>query len=173
MMVDPHEDFLAATLPALDHVYNLARRLTRNVDQVEDIVQETYVKAFEAWVDGRRPRKVDPWITTICLNVGRSLWRKASTKREVISAPDPSVASDLDVAEDAIRGVQSHVVHEALWSLSEEQRIAIVLMDLNGFTASEIARLTRTPRGTVLSRVHRGRKKLAGALLSEVVLHEA
>ncbi|MGH2808119.1 MAG: RNA polymerase sigma factor [Actinomycetota bacterium] len=171
-MSGQHEDFLAATLPALDHVYNLARRLSRDVDQVQDIVQETYVKAFEAWIDGRRPRKVDPWITTICLNVGRSLWRRASNQREVVTAPDPTVEADLDVAEEAMRALQAGVVHDALWSLSEQQRIAIVLMDLNGFTASEVATMTRTPRGTVLSRVHRGRKKLAELLGSQVVVRD-
>src|SRR5919106_6085816 len=67
-----HEEFLAATLPALDLVYNLARRIAAERDEVEDLVQETYLRAFEAWIRRRRPRKVEPWMATICLNAGRS-----------------------------------------------------------------------------------------------------
>jgi RNA polymerase sigma-70 factor (ECF subfamily) len=64
--------------------------------------------------------------------------------------------------------VQRDIVHRALWELPEEQRIAIALMDLDGFTASQIAKITDSPRGTVLARVHRGRKKLARLLQREV-----
>jgi RNA polymerase sigma-70 factor (ECF subfamily) len=69
--------------------------------------------------------------------------------------------------------VRAEVVHRALWQLSDEQRTAITLMDLNGFTAREVARMTGSPRGTVLSRVHRGRKRLAQILSKEVERLEA
>lgn len=163
-----HDEFLAATLPALDLVYNLARRLGRNKESVEDIVQETYVKAFEAWTRGRKPREVEPWIATICLNTGRSMWRKASTRREVASDDQSDEASEMDVAEEALRKLRKDAVHEALWMLPDEQRVAITLMDLDGFTAAEAARITGSPRGTILSRVHRGRKKLATLLDQKV-----
>jgi RNA polymerase sigma-70 factor (ECF subfamily) len=72
-----------------------------------------------------------------------------------------------DVENGAIARVRSGLVHEALWQLSDEQRIAITLMDINGFSASQVARMTGSPRGTVLSRVHRGRKRLAQILRKE------
>lgn len=162
-----HDDFLEATLPALDLVYNLARRLVDARD-VEDVVQETFTRAFEAWASGRPPRKVEPWLATICLNTGRSWLRRASNRRELPAESDPTVPGDHDVAQDAVGNVRKEALHAALWELPEEQRIAIALMDLDGFTASEVAKITGAPRGTVLARVHRGRKKLARMLEKEV-----
>lgn len=169
MSTDPREEFLAATLPCLDLVYNLARRSMPDKDLVDDLVQETYVRAFEAWCSRRRPRRVGPWLATICLNAGRSYWRRASTRREVTTEEVDLGATAQDDAEDrAIARLRAEVVHEALWQLSDEQRTAITLMDLNGFSASQVARMTGSPRGTVLSRVHRGRKRLARILSKEV-----
>ena len=161
------DEFLLATLPALDLVYNLARRLV-DADDVEDVVQETFTRAYDAWVRGRLPRKVEPWLATICLNAGRSWLRRASTHREIPSEPDPMMESGDDVSSEAIGNLRREAVHKALWRLSEEQRIAIALMDLDGFTAAQVARMTGAPRGTVLARVHRGRKKLAAMLAREV-----
>ena len=162
-----HDEFLAATLPALDLVYNLARRLVDRRD-VEDVVQETFTRAFEAWSSGRPPRKVEPWLATICLNTGRSWLRRAFNRREMAVEPDHNLAADEDVENAAVANVRRDAVHGALWELSEEQRIAITLMDLDGFTAAEVAKITGSPRGTVLARVHRGRKKLARILEKEV-----
>jgi len=167
-----HDDFLETTLPSLDLVYNLARRLVDAKD-VEDVVQETFTRAFESWASGRLPRKVEPWIATICLNTGRSWLRRASNRREIPSEPDPKLAGEHDVAKEAIGNVRREAVHAGLWELPEEQRIAITLMDLDGFTAAEVARITGSPRGTVLARVHRGRKKLAVILEEEVDRIEA
>jgi RNA polymerase sigma-70 factor (ECF subfamily) len=169
MAADPREEFLAATLPCLDLVYNLARRTMPDPQLVDDLVQETYVRAFEAWCSRRRPRRVEPWLATICLNAGRSYWRRASTRREITTEEvDLGSTSPGDVEDRAMARVRAGLVHEALWQLSDEQRIAITLMDLNGFSASEVARMTGSPRGTVLSRAHRGRKRLAQVLSKEV-----
>jgi RNA polymerase sigma-70 factor, ECF subfamily len=163
------DEFLEATLPAIDLVYNLSRRFVADPLDAEDLVQETYARAFDAWQKGRRPRNVEAWIATICLNAGRSWVRRASRRREVPTEMDPSLPDPADVEEEALAGVRRKVVHEALWKLPEEQRIAIALMDLAGFTAREVARITRSPRGTVLARVHRGRKKLSEMLKEEAL----
>lgn len=160
------EDFLAATLPALDLVYNLARRLVAP-GEVEDLVQETYMKAFDAWKRDRKPRKVEPWIATICLNAGRSWLRSSSRRREIPYESVPEESATQDVEALALGALEAGAVHDALWRLPEEQRIAIALMDLAGFTASETGRITGSPRGTVLARVHRGRKRLARMLRGE------
>ena len=171
---DPRDEFLAVTLPCLDLVYNLARRTMPDPDLVDDLVQETYVRAFDAWCSHRRPRRVEPWLATICLNAGRSYWRRASTRREVtLEEVDPGPTAHGDVEDWAILRVRQRLVHDALWQLPDEQRIAIALMDLDGFSAKEVARITGSPRGTVLSRVHRGRKRLAQILSKEVERHEA
>lgn len=172
MGVPAHDDFLNATIPALDLVYNLARRVVRNPVLVEDVVQETYVKAFEAWASGRKPSNVKAWIATIALNVGRGYWRKASTRYEVLGDELPDKGSSEDVETEAIVSVQQQVVHRTLWELPEEQRLTITLMDIDGFTANEVAKIMGTPRGTVLSRAHRGRKRLARLLEGRVSVHE-
>jgi RNA polymerase sigma-70 factor (ECF subfamily) len=169
-----HEEFLAETLPALDLVFNLARRMLRRPEDVEDLVQETYLNAFGAWAQGRRPRKVEPWIATICLNAGRSWLRRAAVRYE--DPQDPEGFRDApaaeDVEEEALEGLRREAVHRALWTLPEGQRMAITLMDLDGLTAAQVSRVTGWPRGTVLSRVHRGRKRLAGLIDREVGLRE-
>ena len=168
-----HDEFLGATLPALDLVYNLARRLARDRPIVDDLVQETYVKAFEAWASGRKPRKVEPWIATICLNVGRGYWRRSSTRHESVAEDLPERPTEGNVEDEALRNVQREVIHRALWELPEEQRVTITLMDVDGFTAAEVAAITGTPRGTVLSRAHRARKRLARLLEERIAIHEA
>ncbi len=165
-----HEEFLAETLPSLDLVFNLARRMLRRPEDVEDLVQETYLHAFGAWAQGRRPRKVEAWIATICLNAGRSWLRRVSVRYEDPEDPEgfrDAPAGD-DVEDEALEGLRREAVHRALWRLPEGQRIAITLMDLDGLTAAQVSRVTRWPRGTVLSRVHRGRKRLAELIDSEV-----
>jgi RNA polymerase sigma-70 factor, ECF subfamily len=166
-----HEEFLAATLPSLDLVYNLARRMAAERDEVEDLVQETYLRAFEAWVRRRRPRKVEPWLATICLNAGRSRLRRA-WNREIPTDSEPLVPDPASVEDEVMREIRRSVVHDALSRLPPEQRTAIALMDLSGFTAAEAARITGAPRGTILARVHRGRKKLAELLEGSVLFRE-
>ncbi len=155
-------DFLAATMPALDRVYNLARRLTRHGPDAEDLVQETYLRAWQGWCAGRRPRQVDAWMATICLNLARDAARaRARRPREVgggaLDAWLSARASGEDVAALATDRVLAGSVEAAMAALPEPQRLAIVPMDLCGFTAKETAAITGSPRGTVLARVHRAR----------------
>jgi RNA polymerase sigma-70 factor, ECF subfamily len=155
------DEFLQATLPALDLVHNLARRFAPGRADAEDLVQETYLRAWQAWTVGNRPRRAEPWLATICLNLGRDRWRRAALRSEVAVESVPEPAADVDVEAAAIGQVERAQIEQALWGLSEEQRIAIALMDIVGFTAAEVAAITGSPRGTVLARVHRGRKALA------------
>jgi RNA polymerase sigma-70 factor (ECF subfamily) len=163
------EGFLHATMPALDLVHNLARRLTRDAADAEDLVQETYLRAWRAWVADGPPRRVQTWLATICLNAGRDAARRARARPEEPSADltgvpvgaAAAVAADDDVAEAALRRVQRADLEAALAGLPEPQRIAVTLVDLCGLTAAEAAEAVGCPRGTVLARVHRGRKALA------------
>jgi RNA polymerase sigma-70 factor (ECF subfamily) len=158
------EEFLRATLPASDLVFNLARRLVPDRADAEDLVQETYLRAWQAWSSGRPPRRVEPWLATICLNLGRDRARRAATRLEVPAELLAELADGTDVAAEAIHRVQRTQVERALWALPEPQRLAVVLMDLGGFTAAEAAGILGRPRGTVLAWVHRGRKALARAV---------
>ena len=81
-------------------------------------------------------------------------------------------AADVDVEAAAIGRVERAQIERALWALTEDQRIAIALMDIVGFTAAEVAGITGSPRGTVLARVHRGRKALARLVAKEAMRRE-
>jgi RNA polymerase sigma-70 factor, ECF subfamily len=161
------DEFLRATLPALDLVHSLARRFVPQRADAEDLVQETYLRAWQAWTSGRLPRRVEPWLATICLNAGRDWVRRSRSRREE-SVPEGWEAADgVDVELEAIDRVRRAQLERALWALPTEQRIAISLMDVGGFTAAEVAGMTGSPRGTVLARVHRGRKALARLVQQE------
>jgi RNA polymerase sigma-70 factor (ECF subfamily) len=161
------DGFLQATMGAMDLVYNIARRMVPRSEDAQDLVQETYLAAYRAWVEHRRPRKVEPWLATICLNLGRSGFRHRSRRPQEVPFDDaPDLRGRSDPEREAIESLDRRALLRALWSLPEEQRTAIALVDLAGFSTGEAAGIMRTPKGTVLSRLHRGRRAL-GALLDE------
>jgi RNA polymerase sigma-70 factor (ECF subfamily) len=142
-------------------------RLAPDPGDAADIVQETYLRAFAAW-QRRRPADVGAWLATICLNVGRDERRRHARRSAVVSAvPVPDLPDRADTEQAALERVGTSRVKAALQALPDNQRIAITLMDLCGFTAAQVAAITRAPRGTVLARVHRGRKVLALLLTEE------
>ena len=85
------------TLPAMDMVHAIARRAVPSVEDAKDLVQETYLAAFRAWADERKPRKVEPWLATICLNLARSRFR--SQRRRPQEVPLVDMASAASEAE--------------------------------------------------------------------------
>jgi RNA polymerase sigma-70 factor, ECF subfamily len=163
------DGFLQATMGSMDLVYNLARHMVPRPEDAQDLVQETYLAAYRAWVDRRRPRKVEAWLATICLNLGRSSFRhRARRPREIPIADVADMSGDSDPEREAIEGLDRRSLLNALWLVPEEQRIAIALVDLAGFSTNDAAKIMESPKGTVLSRLHRGRKAL-GALLDDQV----
>jgi RNA polymerase sigma-70 factor (ECF subfamily) len=165
-MGSDQDGFLRATMGAMDLVFNLSRRLTNNRQDAEDLVQDTYLRAFGAWRDQRRPTRVEPWLATICLNLARSGYRTRARRpsevplEEWMVKPHPGV----DPESRAIEAVEREDLYRAIRELPEEQRVAITLVDLSGFSTYEAAEAMDTPRGTVLSRLHRGRRALARLL---------
>jgi len=168
------DDFLQVTLPAMDMVHNLARRLLKDEHAAEDLVQETYLAAYAAWIKRRRPDRVEAWMATICLNLARSQFRRVKHRPIEVIHPEPgtTASSASDTADEALTLLERNAVRRAVWKLPDEQRIAITLVDLAGLTAAEAAKAMGTPRGTVLSRVHRGRKALASLVREEVEIRE-
>lgn len=162
------EEFLRATLGSMDLVYNIARKVVPRPQDAEDLVQETYLAAFRAWVNHRRPRKVEPWLATICLNLGRSGFRHRARRPLEVELTESAHGVDASSEQEAMSALDREALHRAMWSIPEEQRIAITLVDLGGFSVNEAARMTGSPKGTVLSRLFRGRRALASLLESEV-----
>ena len=165
-MASDQDEFLRATMGAMDLVFNLSRRLTNNRQDAEDLVQETYLRAFRSWTDRRRPTRVEPWLATICLNLARSRYRTRARRPSEVPLEEWMVEPQpvADPESRAVEGVERDELYRAIRELPEEQRVAIALVDLSGFSTYEAAEAMGTPRGTVLSRLHRGRRALARLL---------
>ena len=164
---DDHEEFLRATLRHADLLHALALRLAPHPADAADIVQDTYLRAYAAW-RRRRPADIGAWLATICLNAGRDERRRHARRSAALrDGPVPDLPDRTDTAEAALERLGTGRITAALQALPEAQRIAITLMDLCGFTAAQTAAITGAPRGTVLARVHRGRKTLALSLRDE------
>ena len=166
--VDDRE-FLDAFTEHLDRLHNLARGLTRTRQDAEDLVSETCLLALRGW---RRRRPDDPaaWLATVCLNAARSSYRRSAVRPVEVAADDWLLSQPdelADTAGAALAAVEAARVRTALAQLPTRQLEAITLMDLGGYTAAQTAQILGVPRGTVLARVHRGRKVLARALAED------
>jgi RNA polymerase sigma-70 factor, ECF subfamily len=175
-----HRVFLDATLPYLDVVWQVARHAAGEGQDPEDLVQETYLRAYAAF-GSYRGGNTRAWLAAICLNVARSQARRR--RRRPWEVPGPALLDVLprsradggesaaDVADVVIAGLDAEAVSRCLGLLPEPQRVCIVLVDVAGYSAREAAEVLGCPRGTVLARVHRGRRKLAQLLAEAGVSH--
>jgi RNA polymerase sigma-70 factor (ECF subfamily) len=166
MMASDQDEFLRATMGAVDLVYNLSRRMTDRRQDAEDLVQDTFLQAFRAWTDHRRPKTVEPWLATICLNLARSRYRSRARRPSEVPLEEwmAESRSDADPESRALQEIEREQLYRAIRELPTEQRVAITLVDLSEFSTYEAAEAMGTPRGTVLSRLHRGRRALARLL---------
>ena len=179
-MSSDHRAFLDATLPYVDVVYQVARHAAGDGQEPEDLVQETYLRAY-AGFGSFRGGNTRAWLAAICLNAARSQARRRRRRPWEVPGPGlldapPRSRRDggegaADVADVVIAGLDAETVSRCLGLLPEPQRVCIVLMDVAGYTAREAAETLGCPRGTVLARVHRGRRKLARLLAEAGVSH--
>ena len=168
-----HRAFLEATLPHLDAVWQVARHAAADGQDPEDLVQETYLRAYAAF-GSYRGENARAWLAAICLNAARSQARRRRRRPWEVTGPGmldvlPLSRADggegtADVADVVIAGLDAEQVSRCLGRLPGPQRVCIVLMDVAGYTAKEAAETLGCPRGTVLARVHRGRRRLAQLL---------
>jgi RNA polymerase sigma-70 factor (ECF subfamily) len=178
-MTGDHRAFLEATLPYLDVVDQVARHAAADGQDPEDLLQETYLRAYAAF-GSWRGQNTRAWLAAICLNAARSQARRR--RRRPWEVPSRVPLEELpvdgtggmhagDVADVVIAGLDAQAVARCLALLPEPQRACIVLMDVAGYTAREAAEALGCPRGTVLARVHRGRRRLARLLTEAGVNH--
>jgi RNA polymerase sigma-70 factor, ECF subfamily len=157
-------------LPHLDAAYNLARWLTRNPDDAQDMVQEAYLRAFK-FFDALRGADSRAWLLTIVRNTCYT-WLQQKRQRDLAVSFDEDVHSVENArAEPAtlvLKSASHQMLKEALEELPAEFREVVVLRDLEGFSYKEIAEIAKIPPGTVMSRLARARERLKQLLCNRL-----
>jgi RNA polymerase sigma-70 factor, ECF subfamily len=169
------ERFDRDVLPMLPSLYGAALRMTRNPADAEDLLQDTTLRAYRGFASFREGTNLKAWLYRILTNSFINTYRKKQREPKTVDGPDDldewflfdrlgaqSVARSAE--EDVLENIPDADVKEALESIPENFRMAVLLADVEGFAYKEIAEITGVPIGTVMSRLHRGRKALEKAL---------
>jgi len=170
------QGFVEEALPWLDAVYRFSLRLTGNETEAEDLVQETFLRAYRHWNTFTPGTSARSWLFTICRNAFLRRRERENRRKE-------SLESELDVAVEAIAAANvleeirlqdperlffdsfiDAEVNSAVNNLPLEFRDTVILSDIEGMSYNEIAQILNVPVGTVKSRLYRGRRLLANAL---------
>src|SRR5918999_6462159 len=164
--------FDALVLPHLDRLLAFAVRRTDARDDAEDALQEACVRAWLAFDDLRDPARVRGWLYKILRTVLSETQERKGRRQQLVSitrlesAHEELVGSDRDMLFDEVAArLSGEAVRAALAQLPEDFAVAVALHDIDGFKYHEIAEIVGVPIGTVMSRISRGRRLLAGALL--------
>ena len=172
---EAQQRFADEAMPLLDQLYGGALRMTRNPQDAEDLVQETYLKAYKNFDSFTPGTNLKAWLYRIMTNTYINTYRKKQRRPLVTSADDVTDnqlytssshdSTGLESAEvEALKAMPNSKISEALNALNEDYRMVVYYADVEGLAYKEIAEVLDIPMGTVMSRLHRGRKQLRGML---------
>ena len=169
---DLERRFEEEAMPFLGQLYGTALRLTRNPSDAEELVQETMLRAYRAFSQFEQGTNLKAWLYKILTNTFISSYRKRQREPQTVSADanedfslyDRLVEADVSPEAELLDRIPDEEVKEALENIPEQFRTAVLLADVEGFSYQEIADITGVAIGTVMSRLHRGRKALQRAL---------
>lgn len=174
------EAFDREAMPHMDALYGYAMHLTRNREDAEDLLQETYIKALRNWHRYENGTNCRAWLFRIMTNTFYNLARSRKRRPQVETDALPDV--ELQIAESyadsgiyrpleeqVLDGVMSQYMQDALASLPEDFRTVLLLADLHDFSYKEIAEVCDCPVGTVMSRLYRARRAMQRKLLEHAV----
>jgi RNA polymerase sigma-70 factor, ECF subfamily len=170
---EQHARFQTLVLPHLDRLLRFAQRRTASTGDAEDAVQDTCIKAWISFGDLRDADKARPWLYRILRSVLSDVSEKSERRRQLVDitrleqAHEELVGGDTDVvfSEVAAR-LDSEMLGRALSMIPEDFATAVELHDIDGFKYHEIAEIAGIPIGTVMSRISRGRRLLAGTIVA-------
>ena len=168
--------FQEQALPFMDQLYAAAMRMTRNPADASDLVQETFVKAFQAFAQFQQGTNLKAWLYRIQTNTFINNYRKNQRTPYQNTIDDledwqlggaeslTQSTSTRSAEAQAIDHLPDSTVKDALQAIPEDFRLAVYFADVEGFSYQEIADIMKTPVGTVMSRLHRGRRMLRESL---------
>lgn len=175
--------FVDQAMAYADQLYAGAMRLARNPSDAADLVQETYLKAYQAFDRFEQGTNLKAWLFRILTNTYINLYRKrqkAGIQEGLDELEDWQLGDSSSLTQSSVRSAEAEaidhmpdaVIRDALNSLPEQRRLVIYLADVEGFSYQDIADIMDTPVGTVMSRLHRGRRDLR-ALLQDYRPHHS
>ncbi|MCY3807571.1 MAG: sigma-70 family RNA polymerase sigma factor [bacterium] len=169
--------FAELAMPYMDQLYGAARRMTRNDAAAEDLVQETYLRAYKGFDRFAEGTNLRAWLFRILTNLFINEYRRRKRRPEEVDLGDTdtlylyrglggadSARLSRSAEDELLDGITSAEVRDAIEALPESYRVAVLLADVEGFAYKEIAEILDIPIGTVMSRLHRGRKRLRQTL---------
>ena len=177
---EPREHFEEEALEHADQLYRIALRLSGSPQTAEELVQETYLRALRSWQSYRPNTNLAAWLATILRNVYLDEARRQQRRPATEPLDDEHEYILFDRLAAAAKGPQelvldrlsSDAILESLNDVSEPFREVVVLVDIGDFSYQDAADILDVPVGTVMSRLHRGRRQLKSALATRVADEE-